>query len=174
MSFFYQQCQRVCAECKDRSFIFFDISDNNLFHNAAEKLSVETVYYFDKKFPHDIQKRIQELRDSGFHVTEDKECIRISCISAIFGFALECRLAFEQAEQAIIDKAFKDLPEISEFDFLKKAYNGECAILIPFYTPYLTERIQQNLHEKYKFWTDQGFRLYIHESEIELFFDVDE
>src|SRR3989344_401021 len=152
-SSFYQQCQRVCAD--------------------SEK-DIDALLCNDALFQYMLEQRIRELQNTGFEIIrEQQRSIIASAVSATWGFALECRTAFERAEQEIIDELLVDLPEIFEHQFLEQAFVGQTNFFFPYsFTNFtITPRISQVIREKYKYWTDQGFVLCITGDGIDIFFE---
>jgi len=177
MSSFYKECQRIYEDRTKEHYHFLDyISDHSLFRNATENLQLDVTLDTDindisTAFQSKLESRIVDLQNAGFAVNRDDDgYLEISAVSATYGFALECKLAFEQAEQQVIDRLLHDLPEITESDFLEKANEGENKIRIPLFVKSLTSRIEKSIRGKYKFWTDQGFKVYVQANYIQLSF----
>jgi len=180
MSLFYKECQLALKNSlADIDVRLHYLSEELIFKNTTENLTLHTYFNFETKhlnspgFHYRLERRISELQNSGFEVHRDKDGVNVSAESAIFGFALECRLAFERKEQEIMNRLCRDLPEFSECDLLDRASNGHDNILLNIYIGKISPRILNTIHQKYKFWTDQGFRININRENIELYFQLD-
>jgi len=176
MSLFYQECQRIYQDSK-KDLGFYFLSDSFLFKNATENFSLNSYFdiqdtpFFDcTAFHLALETRIRELKNTGFEITQDDQCIMVSAVSATSGFALECKQAFQREEQAIIDKFEEELPKFSESDFIECARNDINKVTKPFFIRNITWRIRNAIKDYYIFWTNQGFHLDIHMYKIELSF----
>jgi len=172
-SLFYLECQRILSESANNIDIFLSQISNDVLFRKAKNLDIYTTLFFNRRqkddWEYQFEQRLCELQNSGFEIIREQENVRVSAISATWGFALECRTAFEHVEQEIIDTIVADLLEITESDFLEKVHNGRNSIIIPFTGPGITPRICQAIREKYRKWTDQGFFLIIYHQSIEIY-----